>query len=456
MISPEEAKTFREQFKPAFAGYVTDGNISDRDVLATLMDLIARGYVGLDADTQKTPVKIKRIYKVGNVQSLLPFESFFIEKLFQDSSELTPEGVRQKFASKELHDIISANLNSLSQAKIVRSLLLVDDSQGNLKAAQNFSSSKMARFAGLFFKSEGPFRDTLEPPSTHEITTVGELQKYINLESITALLFGFLFFYIVGILLMATSDELPSASAVELIGLLLVSAFYVAILFIPLWYSVQKIRFLMRMRSLLVFQFENNIVPFTKYAFEQLFDFIKSMPLKKQRVFNEFMPYAVAFGLDTSWNESFGIQVELPVASQTLGEFSKETGKSINDWILDEAESNEKYLDGRLRGAVVGFLVMFIMFSIIFAYAVQAREQAKVSKIYWDNQKAEWQRQSEVRAQELEDMRNDAIAQCNKLKSLNLSEEELQQNPFYSYYCNSSNFENQFINDSFLDRYRIS
>ena len=62
------------------------------------------------------------------------------------------------------------------------------------------------------------------------------------------------------------------------------------------------------------------VVPAAKKKYEELFEFIQKYPLTQQRLDNEFMPFAVAFGLDSSWNKSFGIQEEIVVVSEARAE----------------------------------------------------------------------------------------------------------------------------------------
>ncbi|MBN2518804.1 MAG: DUF2207 domain-containing protein [Candidatus Altiarchaeota archaeon] len=299
MITLEEAREIREQLRPAFAGYVTDGNISDRDVLATLMDLIVKGYIGIDAETQKKPVKVKKVYFVKTSDSLLPFEKKFIEELFKERKELSPIQVAQKIDSKSLHKIISDNTNALAKLKIVKSLLLLFDKRGDK--------------VNLTYKAT----DAQDYGLKKDVKTMGDLECYKK-DGILMIIVSFLL-----VLFYCWLFTISSSSLVVL-GLLIMCSILLVL-------DSKKIIILTRVSKLLIFQFENNVVPFTKKKYEELFKFIQAYPLKHQRIYNEFMPHAVAFGLDTSWNSSFGIPTETIITSRAKQDLPDEVKRKVSD-----------------------------------------------------------------------------------------------------------------------------
>lgn len=254
MISLKQAEDIRENFSPAFAGYVTDGDISRRDVLATLMDLIIKGYVELDANTQQTPQKIKKISLTGKSETwLLAFEKEFLEVLFKDKRELSNSEVRGALHEGMLEEIILDNISTLRESKIVRAGIVFFDKKGN--------------------EVWDPFWSRL----AKEVKTVGELDDRYRMLKIDA---------------ETNKFDLHPVSFVSYMD------------------AKSKVDAYEKLDAFMDFQFSQTIIPEVKEKFALLFEFLQAHPLKNQRLHNEFMPFAVAFGLDTSWNRSFGIPTE--------------------------------------------------------------------------------------------------------------------------------------------------
>ncbi|MBN2517529.1 MAG: DUF2207 domain-containing protein [Candidatus Altiarchaeota archaeon] len=337
IISLEEAREIREQLRPAFAGYVTDGNVSDRDVLATLMDLIVRGHIGIDMESQKKPVKVKKVYFLSNPETLLPFERRFIEVLFSESKELSPEKVRRKLLSGELHKVIRENLSELENAKIVKSRLLFygkDLGYKTIKYKVNRGEVQQLDSKGIWTRwNEGKeARYSWGIAREIEVKTIGDLEDYRcylnrSLAGGAFIILFVLFFCSVSILAGFTLYYLtPVPWAFVLIG-----GFFLFAGASVLVSAIKRRLELKGVKKLLLFQFANNVVPFTKRKYEDLFDFIQKYPLKQQRLYNEFMPHAVAFGLDTSWNESFGIPEETVVSSRAVSQLSPGEREKFGD-----------------------------------------------------------------------------------------------------------------------------
>jgi hypothetical protein len=324
-ISLDEARLLREQLKPAFAGYTTDGNISDRDVLGTVMDLVAREYIGIDLDTQAAPNKVRRLYLAKWSQNLLSFEKDFLRVLFAGSRSIGVKTLKDKVQSGALHRVILENTLALAETKIARQLLLVLDECGQRKdiayLTQGGSVIKVRTVGDLVdLKSSGEeishdlsiqFLVLILVVASISIAILGVLSltafssAHSDFVGIVGYPLGFAFllitlFTVIGVVFRDYLSELPFT------------------LFHLLDYLRNK-RELSRTRNLLLLQFQENVAPYVKNKYEELFDFIRSHPLKQQRIYNEFMPHAVAFGLDTSWNESFGIPIEPVVASRIRG-----------------------------------------------------------------------------------------------------------------------------------------
>jgi len=325
IITLNEARLLREQLRPAFAGYVTDGNVSDRDVLGTIMNLIARGYIGVDLDTQVRPNMIRSIYLVTSSGLLLPFEKSFLRALFSPSRVLSPGGVRKKILSGVLHRVIEENTLALVESKIARKLLIVLDEKGKRKDV-------------TFLTESGTLMHIRTVGDLVEIRKMGEDVARELASSLTMLVVFVSFLFAAGMLLYSLLQS--SSTSYDLIGIVgfplamvmvLGMIFFLAAItffsrlenlptvFVRLITYLQNRSALKNTKNLLLLQFRDNVTPYMKGRYEELFDFIKAAPLKQQRIYNEFMPHAVAFGLDTSWNESFEIDTEPLVSSQVYG-----------------------------------------------------------------------------------------------------------------------------------------
>ncbi len=273
MITLSEAEEIREQFKPAFAGYLTDGDISDRDVLATLLDLSVRGYIKLDMERKGGQYEVKKVIKgEESTKGLLPFEKEFLDVLFLGGDELIVYDVQSLFYTGSLHNIIEENLASLAENEIIKSELEFKTPEG--------------KTTGLIWK---------EKP----IKTVEELRRYKSVMGRGSVIVIVLLLFGIYVLYQKSSIE-PMGASDFLIAIVLIitieGLFYIHYIY---WSRRQK-----KMKTILHVEF-GDAVPFSKKKYEELFEFIQEYLLKEQRIYNEFMPFAVAFGLDTSWNKSF-------------------------------------------------------------------------------------------------------------------------------------------------------
>ncbi len=300
MITLSEAGKIREQFKPAFAGYLTDGDISDRDVLATLLDLSVRGYIKLDMEKEERQHKIQKvILQKKSTKGLLPFEKEFLNVLFLAGKELDAYDVRFIFDMGGLHETIERNLASLSDNEIINSEL-------------EFKTPK-GRNTMLYYDASD--RSLSDKEDIKPVKTVKELKKLRGgglgeIPKLATALVTIPFFLIyISFFMMAFEPE-GSLIFVRKRGIL-IGLFLITYLLYITW-CIKRRR---RIKNILHIEFED-AVPFSKEKYEELFEFIQEYPLKEQRIYNEFMPFAVAFGLDTSWNKSFGIPEEPVISSK--------------------------------------------------------------------------------------------------------------------------------------------
>lgn len=279
MITLSEAEKLLEQFKPAFAGYLTDGDISERDILATLLDLSVRGYIKLDMEKKGDYYEIHNIgLEQKSIKLLLPFEREFIGILFPKSKEISLDNFQYMLHKKTLHNVIENHLQSLKENEIVtRKLIFRNDEDKQVNFGDGKSAIKTVE------KAKG-YQDLIERYKSFKMPS----ESWFLIA--TSLLF-------IGIGISS--------------GTLWSILYGIVILLIPLW-EYRKFR---KLKKTIHIKFKDAI-PFTKKKYEELFEFIRKFPFKEQRIYNEFMPFAVAFGLDTSWNKSFGINTEPVISSK--------------------------------------------------------------------------------------------------------------------------------------------
>jgi len=322
MITLPEARELREQLSPAFAGYVTDGNISDRDVLATLMDLVARGYIGLDADTQKKTVKVRKIYFVKSSKRLLAFEKKFMEVLFKEKKELNVKEVKGIIDSKGLHNAINENTESLTKSKIVKSLVLLMDKNEEIKNISYYKEEINAERGQSRFGTKKKLK-TIDDLREYMVTT----STYVKVSLVMLVLFLILFCVIYLFIYLPSQRYHSPNDIYNMLEFMIFLVLYLCTITL----AIIKYLEIRRLKKLLAFQFENNIIPFTKKKYEELFEFIQKYPLRQQRLYNEFMPHAVAFGLDTSWNKSFGVPTEVVVKSRAKQDLPDKVKSRVSD-----------------------------------------------------------------------------------------------------------------------------
>jgi|GEM_PF-2561299 len=284
-ITEEDARRIRERRSPAFAGYVTDGNVSDRDALATLMDLVVKGYLGIDADASKTQPSVKSVYIVSLPSSMSAFERRFVDVLFGRKKTLTRKEVTAALKSKGLKGVIKRNLSLISKEGIKYSGINLYTKDGkrlrNPHWEMYYSKAKKPEDLDRKYK----LYRTFVPP----------------------LLWIGIFFFGLGLL---TGASQILSKGLDAVGPFSILSVFLLLLVFGLMQAKENIADYES--SLPVREFETNQrdLVAAKEDYADLFNFIKASPLKKARLYNEFMPYTVAFGLDTSWNDSFGITKE--------------------------------------------------------------------------------------------------------------------------------------------------
>lgn len=93
------------------------------------------------------------------------------------------------------------------------------------------------------------------------------------------------------------------------------------LLIVPLMmvgFLIADIVWLIKSKKTVTYDFANQVVPVAKRRYSELFEFIKAHPLPPHRITNEFLAFAIAFGLDDSWQKDFGLGEELKIEGSTV------------------------------------------------------------------------------------------------------------------------------------------
>lgn len=208
-----------KNLKPAIAGLVIDNEISNNEIVATIVDLIHRGYIDYSKD---------KLILIKNINHLLKYEKKIVNDIFSNKKQI--KSVKGKF-------IINSDSHYIKELVI-------------------FECIKNGYYQGL------------EVPG-YKSNSFGNI---IKLFLIIILLIG------------------SCANPLLLIGV------------IPIGYHLYKTN-------------KHNFKPTkTKVAkdkikdYVQLYEYMKKHPLKKDRIFNEYLPFSIAFKQNNYWGRIFKIK----------------------------------------------------------------------------------------------------------------------------------------------------
>lgn len=299
MLTEKEALYYDEQLHPAFAGYLHDGTVTQRDALATIFNLLTRG--SLDP-IWKDNNMLKGIEGVRLMkrQPKFGFEQIIIEKLFGAKKELTTKEVSEFIKSGEIQLLIKNNLSAISAFPIINEEL-------------KFTLGKHSK---VNFSVNGNPVDTIEEATAF---------KRILYKILLPIFLGIGVILVLGYF--AFTKSLPQGNfsysnpnvLIQVQGdgnagnsLLLTGGIFIIVIFSILFAFIFS-------KKTLSYNFRNDVVPIAKKKYTELYEFIKSHPLKPHRFTNEFIAFSIAFGLDNSWHKDFGLEEEIKIDESPLG-----------------------------------------------------------------------------------------------------------------------------------------
>ncbi|MBS3168023.1 DUF2207 domain-containing protein [Candidatus Woesearchaeota archaeon] len=261
-----------KNLKPGIAGYVIDGRVGNREVIATILDLIVRDYIDFypkTSDWEKMKVKKLTLHKL-NPRS--EFEQEFLKILFNGKNEISISELKDTLAKRSLHDLIE---RTIKEDKVDFN---IEDE--NVEFYINNPKNQ------VIFGSNGKTVKTIEDwqrfKSTMIIILIVQLFCILWLLSISVA-----YFFITGKIIYT---------------LLFIIGFFVLSILI-LFFSIFKTTKIANQKI----NYKENNIKSIRAKYQDLFDFLKKHPLEEGRLFNEFLPYSISFGLDTHWQEAFSL-----------------------------------------------------------------------------------------------------------------------------------------------------
>ena len=296
MLSDLDALTYKDQLHPAYAGYLHDGSISNRDVLATLFHLMKTGIIlpiFQDNNMTKLIIGIKRTKK----EPYYDFENQLSKILFSGSNEISVQNVKDIINSGKLQDVLLNNIQAISTFPLV---------------------NKKLRF---LLGNTGEVNFSVNGKPVTNIKVAGEFKNTLSKIIPIFLFIGILFF---GIHFFGRSmiNNLVSTGTIVIqsnngSGLLQNNIFmFMGLIFISTPLLMHAL--FTYSDKVFLYNFEDKVIPFAKNRYKELFEFMETKPLLKHNFNNEFLPYSIAFGLDTSWNKDFELVNEIRINKTSL------------------------------------------------------------------------------------------------------------------------------------------
>ncbi len=262
---------------PALAGLIIDGEITKNEVTATIIDLINKGYITLK--------KEKLILSKTDFSRLDDYEIEVLRELFLENIQCN---------SLDFPQLPKMDFGLLTGLMAKNAIDLGIYSHSS--AAQKIKSTKITTDEGK--KSGLTFRKVLMKSLAVFLISVVVITILMKLISTYYPNIGVMFLLLV----------VGLVFGVYILGfLLIVPGFVVLALFktAEAWdKSITKARIynIGLKRKLTVDAEMSRSARHLYDKYERLHDFLSPRPLMKKRIYNEFLPFSVAFGLDESWH----------------------------------------------------------------------------------------------------------------------------------------------------------
>lgn len=290
MLTRKDALYYDEQLHPAFAGYLHDGIISQRDALAAIFHLLTKGIIDpiwQDGSMLKSIIGVRRTTRKSNLE----FNQILVNELFRTKEELPTKEIGNLIKEGVVQNIIKDNLKSIAAFPIISEGLKFTLGK-NIKAT---------------FSLNGNPVDTVE-----EATQFGKLLKIVFIPTFAlavVISVAALIFYPT---LFPKGPGVYEYGGIKVQVYSLNGVFIIAFTFLITLVGFASFFFA---RKTVSYNFKEDVVPVAKSKYDELYEFIKTHPLPKHRFINELLAFSMAFGLDDSWQRDFGLDKEVRVES---------------------------------------------------------------------------------------------------------------------------------------------
>lgn len=285
MLTRKEALYYNEQLHPAFAGYLHDGAITQKDALATIFNLLIRGCIDPIWKNNNMLNGIKSV-RLMNRKPKYAFEQLILEKLFETKKEITTKEIGEIIKSDEIQKIIKNNLNAISAFPIINEEL----------------KFKLGKRGELFASVNGEPIDTINEAHIYKkLVNRWIIPTYISICVFISMIY-FTQQKIHQIISYYSLDNFNKSSMALLPMLFIITCVFLTI-YLAFAFS----------NKVVTYDFKNDIIPITKGKYSELYEFLKKYPLKQHIFTNEFLAFSISFGLDNSWNKDFGLGNEIAI-----------------------------------------------------------------------------------------------------------------------------------------------
>ncbi len=307
MLNSQEAQHYAEQLHPAFAGYLFDGTVSEKDALATVFHLIKKGFLEPEFRDHDITLGLEAV-RVKARKPEFAFEQLIVKDLFQGRQRLTTKEIGVAIKSGHIQKLIEENVNSIQTFPIINQRLkFLLGNNGVMSVSIN-----------------GEEIDT--PEEYHQLHKKSKwlvigMGGFFGVFFIALLFIFLLERFLVG---MTSNIQLTSEQATVMTGFNQqsnrVSGFMLLVLTtIGLVFGSFGLAF-KRSQKKVTYQFKEEIVPLAKEKYAQLYQFLQAFPPRPHTFTYEYIPYAIAFDLDTSWHADFGLSPEGKITDSPINE----------------------------------------------------------------------------------------------------------------------------------------
>jgi hypothetical protein len=273
-----------QELHPCFAGYLHDGEITERDEIASIFQLFKTKCLKPVWENDFFSGNIVRIKKTGKIPEEV-FEQKIVELLFQNNMEIPVGQVTSYIKNGQIKEIIKQSIEKQIQKTDERVML-------------RFESQKLnASFSALH---KLPFFGPVQVDHFDSTPSGAKMAQAQGRKLVQRLFFGIgVFMVVLSFWHMFITEKFDIRDEDLSFPL---SVVWAVLGFIIIFGGVSLLT-----KMSVNFKPVGLKDPYIKNKMSYLFEFISNHPLNNHNFNNEFLPYSIAFGIDNSWNKNFSI-----------------------------------------------------------------------------------------------------------------------------------------------------